>query len=90
MFRTDLQNLPFIQGYFPLIHISINIFLKNIFLMWTIFEIFIEFATILLLLFWLFGHKAHGILGPRPGVEPMPPALEVKVPMTGPSGKSLS
>ena len=65
-------------------------FFEKDFLMWTIFEVFIEFAAILLLLFWLFGHKACVILGPRPGIEPMPPELEVKVPITGPSGKSLN
>ena len=42
--------------------------------MWTIFEVFVEFVTTLLLfLFWLFGHKACGILVPQPGIEPPPP-----------------
>ena len=27
--------------------------------------------------FWIFGHEACGILAPRPGIEPAPPALEV-------------
>ena len=26
-------------------------------------------------MFWVFGHKACGILTPRPGIEPTPPAL---------------
>ena len=34
--------------------------------MWTIFEVFIEFVTTLLLFFmlWFFGHEACGILAP--------------------------
>ena len=40
-------------------------------------------------MFWFFGHEAYGILAPRPGVEPAPPALEGEVLTTGPSGKSL-
>ena len=38
--------------------------------------------------FWFFGHEAHGILAPRPGIEPTPTALEGKVLTTGPPGKS--
>ena len=59
--------------------------------MWTIFELFIEFVTILLLFYVLvfFGSEACGILAPRPGIEPVPPALEGKVLTTGPPGKSL-
>ena len=38
---------------------------------------------------WLFGWEACGILTPRPGMEPAPPALEGGVPTTGPPGKSL-
>ena len=46
----------------------------NIFLMWTIFNIFIEFVTILLLFCVLvFCHEASGILTPRPGIELVPP-----------------
>ena len=29
-------------------------------------------------MFWIFGHKACGILTPQPGIEPIPPALEGK------------
>ena len=29
-------------------------------------------------MFWIFGHKACGILTPQPGIEPTPPALEGK------------
>ena len=58
--------------------------------MWTIFKVFIEFVTILLLsyMFWFFGLKACGILAPWPGVEPASPALEDEVLTTGPPGKS--
>ena len=58
--------------------------------MWTIFKVFIEFVTILLLsyMFWFFGLKACGILAPWPGVEPASPALEDEVLTTGPLGKS--
>ena len=66
-------------------------FFLKIILMWTIFKVFIEFVTILLLFyvfFWFFGHEACGILAPRPGIEPAPPALEGEVLTTGPPGKS--
>ena len=39
--------------------------------------------------FWFFGREAGGILAPRPGIEPAPPALEGEVFTTGPPGKSL-
>ena len=55
--------------------------------MWTIFKVFIEFVTILLL-FYVLGHEACGILAPQPGIEPAPPAQEGKVLTTGPPGKS--
>ena len=40
--------------------------------MWTVFKVFVEFVTILLLfyIFWFFDTKACGILVPRPGIEP--------------------
>ena len=59
--------------------------------MWTIFKVFIEFVTTLLLfyVFWFFGREACGVSAPWPGVEPAPPALEGKVLTTGPPGKSL-
>ena len=41
-------------------------------------------------MFWLFGHEARGILAPQPATEPAPPALEGKVLITGPPGKSLN
>ena len=42
------------------------------FLMRTIVKVFIEFVTILLLLFmfWFLGCRACGILTPRPGIQP--------------------
>ena len=63
--------------------------------MWTIFKIFIEFVTILLLFsvlvsfFFVFGHEACGISAPRQGVKPAPTALEGEVLTPGLSGKSL-
>ena len=58
---------------------------------WIIFKVFIEFATILLWFYVLvFGHEAGGILAPRPGIEPTPPALEGEVLITGSAGKSLA
>ena len=39
-------------------------------------------------MFWFFGLKAHGILTPQPGMEPVPPALEGSVLNTGPPGRS--
>ena len=55
--------------------------------MWTIFKVFIEFITTLLL-FWFIGREACGILAPWPGIDPAPPALEGEVLTTGPPGKS--
>ena len=48
------------------------------------FSVFIECVTILLLFFTFcfFSHKAC-----RPGIEPVPPALEGEVSTTGPPGK---
>ena len=53
--------------------------------MWTIFEVFIEFITIL----FLFNRKACGILVPRPKIEPIPPAVEGGFLTTGPPRGSL-
>ena len=39
---------------------------------------------------WFFGCEACGLLGPWPGIEPVPCALEGKVLTTGLPGKSLS
>ena len=39
--------------------------------------------------FWFFGPEACGILAPRPGIEPVSPALEGGFLTTGPSEKSL-
>ena len=59
------------------------------FLMQTLFKVFIEFVTILLLfMVWFFGQERHGILAPQPGIEPTPPTLEGKVLTTGLPGKS--
>ena len=48
----------------------------------TIFKVFIEFF-IILLLFWIFGHKACGVLVPQPGIEPVSPAMEGRFLITG-------
>ena len=59
--------------------------------MWTIFKVFIEFFTILLMfyVFGFFGHEVGGILAPQPGIKPSPSALEGNILTTGPPGKSL-
>ena len=57
--------------------------------MWTIFKVFIEFVTVLLLFYvLLFGCQACGILAPQPGINPEAPALEGGVLTTGLPGKS--
>ena len=40
-------------------------------------------------MFWFFGREACGILAPRPGIKPAPPALEGEVLTTGQPGKFL-
>ena len=61
--------------------------------MCTIFKVFIELITVLLLfyvyLFIDFDHEAYGILSPWPRIEPPPPAFEGKISTTGPRGKPL-
>ena len=53
------------------------------------FEVFIEFVTVLLhFMFWCFGRQACGILAPRPGIKPTPPAVEGEVLTNGLPGKS--
>ena len=65
-------------------------FFKFFFWVWTIFKLFTEFATILLLFYvlvlWPWG---MGISAPWPGIKPIPPALEGKVLTIGLPGKSL-
>ena len=63
----------------------------KIFLMWTIFKVFIEFITTLFLfsIFWVLGPEACGILASLAGMEPTPPALKCAILTTGPPGKSL-
>jgi len=58
-----------------------------LFLCGQFFKVFIEFVTILLL-FWVFGHKAYVILAPWPGIESAPFALEGSVLTTEPPEKS--
>ena len=59
--------------------------------MWAIFEVFIVFVTVLLLLFMFcfFDWEACVIVVPWPGTERSPPALEGEVSTTGPPGQSL-
>ena len=52
--------------------------------MWVILKVYIEFVTILLL---LYGCKACGILASQPRIEPSAPALEGKVLTTRWPGK---
>ena len=61
--------------------------------MWTIFKVFSEFVTKMLVLgfgFFFFGQEACGHVAPRPGIELVLPALEGRVLTTGPPGKSLT
>ena len=59
----------------------------------TIFKVFIEFVTILLLfyiyIYFFFGHETCEILTPQPRVEDAPPILKGKILTTGLPGKSL-
>ena len=48
------------------------------------YNCFTEFSCFM---FWLFGSKECGILAPRPGIEPAPPALEGEVLATGQPGR---
>ena len=65
------------------------IIFKTFFLMWTIFKVFIEFVIIFLLCYVLAFWPRCMILGPWPGTEPTPPALQGEVFATRPPGKSL-
>ena len=50
---------------------------------------FLEFVTILLLLyFYFFGHEACGTLVPQPGIQPTAPSLGGEVLTAEPPGKS--
>ena len=57
--------------------------------MWTIFKVFIEFVTILLLFYvWVLGPEACGILAPLPGIKTTPSALKGEVSNIRPQWKS--
>ena len=59
-------------------------------LLWTIFKVFIEFVTILLLfMFWLFGLKECEILALQLGITATPSSLEGEVLTTGLPEKSV-
>ena len=49
----------------------------KVFLIWTIFKVFICYNIASLL--WFFGQEACGILALQPGIEPVPPELKGKV-----------
>ena len=55
-------------------------FLKSLFWVFCLFFVIKYFG--------FFGHEAHGIFPPPPGIEPTPPALEGEVLITGLPGKS--
>ena len=59
--------------------------------MQTVFKVFIEFVTTLLLFydFFFFDPEAWEILAPSSGIKPAHPALEGEVLTTGPPGESL-
>ena len=60
------------------------------YLVWTIFKVFIEFITTLLLffMFWFFGPEARRILVSPTGIEPVSSVLQGEVLTTEPAGKS--
>ena len=59
-----------------MIYRSVFFFFLNIFLIWTICKVFIEFSKILLRFNLLVCHEACGILAPQPIIGPVPHALE--------------
>ena len=88
LLRWQVDSLPLSNQGSP------SLFFK-IFCFWvgTIFKVFIEFVTILLvfyMFFFFFGHdEACGIFVPQPGIELTLPAVEDEVLITGLPGKSL-
>ena len=66
-------------------------FFQRFFFMWTIFKAFVEFVTLLFLIYILgfFGHETCRIWAPQPGIKPALLALEAEVLTSGPPGKSL-
>ena len=74
-FLRKWVNFLCLHGHRILIYLKKNVY---IFLMWTIFKVFIEFVTTLLPCFGFFGYEVCGILIPGPGIEPKLPALEAK------------
>ena len=62
----------------------------EIFLIWTVFKVFIEFITVLLVFYtWFLALRHTGSQLPDPWIEPASPALEGGVLTTGRPGKSL-
>ena len=78
------MNISWIHFICLLIH-KLLVYFKVFFLMWTIFKVFIEFVTILPLLYALvFWPQGYGIFAPWPGIESKPSSLEGEVLTTGP------
>ena len=66
---------PTILLYQNALDSNMDFYLLFIYLMWTIFKVFIELVTILLLLmFWFFGFEACGFQG----IQPAPGAWKAK------------
>ena len=70
-------NLPSIFFFFDVDH---YFFLKSLLNWYIIASVF---------LFWFLGHKACGIVPPRPGMEPSPCGLEGEVLTSGSPGNCL-
>ena len=54
--------------------------------MWTIFKVFIEFATVLFLFLAFLALRHKGLSAPRPEIKPASPALEAGILTTGHQG----
>ena len=63
-----------------------KLYFFDVFLMWTILKVFVEFVTILLLL--CLGCEACDVPALQSGIEPTPPALEGEVLTPRMPGKS--
>ena len=71
-------------------NVKVAFFFSKIYLVCTTFKVFIELVTSIASVFMLcfFGHEACGILAPWLGIKSTSSALEGKVLITGPPGKS--
>ena len=77
----------------PLTFVSISrqfLFFKDFFLIWTTLKTLLHLLRCCFCcMACFFDYKACGILVPRSGIKPAPPALEGEVLALGPPGKSL-